>query len=67
MPGLIKEAETKAAQFPLGNCPRCSKPVHDFEFDRAAPSDIVITLKPCGCAAHSSERGFCRFMELVKV
>ena len=50
----------------LGTCPRCYRHVDAFELESAAPKDVVITLKPCGCAAHSSGCRFNRFMNMLK-
>jgi hypothetical protein len=50
----------------LGACPRCYRHVDGFELERAAQNDVVITLKPCGCAAHSSGYRFNRFMNMLK-
>ena len=52
---------------PIGEMPpRCSKPVDDFEVDRAAADDVVIILKPCGWRPIRSERRYKKFMEIVK-
>ncbi len=50
----------------LGTCPRCYRHVDGFEIEREAADDVVITLKPCGCAAHSTGSRFHRFMNMLK-
>jgi hypothetical protein len=63
----MADSEMKSEQVPSGKCPRCSNPVDDFELDRMAAGGVVIILKPCGCSAHSNERGYYKFMEFVRV
>jgi hypothetical protein len=50
----------------IGECPHCSKPVAGFQIDATSRDDVVITLRPCECASHSSDGFYLPFVDLVK-
>ncbi len=67
MTKIVPEVEPpKQHKAPMGECPRCSKPVTGFQIDAPALDDVTMTLKPCGCTAHSSDGHYKQFIDLVK-
>lgn len=50
----------------LGECPHCTERVVGFQIDAPSRDDVVVTLKPCGCASHSSDSFYSQFVDLVK-
>lgn len=67
MSKLVPEVEMpQPKKIAFAECPRCSQPVDGFHVDETAIDDVVITLKPCGCAAHSSDGHYSQFVEVTK-
>jgi hypothetical protein len=50
----------------LGDCPHCTERVVGFQIDATSRDDVVITLRPCGCASHSTDGYYRQFVDLVK-
>lgn len=46
-------------------CPRCSQHVDGFQMDGCAMDNIIVILKHCGCASHSSEGNFRVFVDAL--
>ncbi len=57
---------TRKTTATLGECPHCGEHVVGFQMDATSRDDVVVTLKPCGCASHSSDGYYPRFIDLVK-
>ena len=62
----MSSAEENGRQTAIGDCPHCAHAVSGFLIDAESRDDVVITLRPCECASHSTDRLYPLFAALVK-
>jgi hypothetical protein len=62
-PAVQPSQQTTAS---VGECPHCAEPVAGFQIDATSRDDVVITVRPCGCTAHSTDGYYRQFVDLVK-
>jgi len=57
---------TQQTMISIGQCPLCMERVVGFQIDAPSRDDVIITLRPCGCASHSNDGLYLAFADLVK-